>query len=646
MFSKIISNLALYTFSFIFLNFVREYRLIPDRTFMASYTVYISAWFVAGSLSRKFRREKEGKTYNIIYAYFIAFFLMLGAITILIIKFHLDNVSHFIFYSSLFLSFALEIIYLTTKYHEAIYYNHLRLLFNSKALFLEFFIYAVLMYYVLVLKLDYAILDEKHALLLLSLYLDWFIAVLFGHQFNAEPGKENYWNHIWSYLKSYIIVISLNISAAFILRVSHFDLLVVIQATSVYAFTSFVILTSMSVLKRETVKEENEPELRRTNLYKIINAMPAGISFDEAFQYEYPQHEVFSISLNNQLKEVYLKKFPNVYRFLNESINLRSFEVESSVVQRSNDISSIEILPDDILEFFFNLRQMNDLRRINCYLIGINKKLRHGGIFISKIETINQRYRRYLNSYPFYLAKLFYLFDFIWERVFPKLPWFQKIYFAFTRGNNRAVSFAEGLGRLYYCGFEIINAKEIDNFVYFIAKKVMPPCLDTNPSYGPLFKMKRTGYKGKPIFVYKLRTMHPYAEYLQKFVYDKFSLQEGGKFNNDFRVTSWGKIFRKLWIDELPMLINFFKGELKLVGVRPLSNHYLNLYSNELRIRRINYKPGLVPPFYVDMPKTLNEIMSSEERYLDLYDNHPVLTDIKYFFKAAYNIVIRKKRSK
>ena len=73
--------------------------------------------------------------------------------------------------------------------------------------------------------------------------------------------------------------------------------------------------------------------------------------------------------------------------------------------------------------------------------------------------------------------------------------------------------------------------------------------------------------------------MHPYAEYLQKFVYEKFSLQEGGKFNNDFRVASWGKVFRKLWIDELPMIINFFKGDLKLVGVRPLSNHYLNLYS-------------------------------------------------------------------
>jgi lipopolysaccharide/colanic/teichoic acid biosynthesis glycosyltransferase len=497
-----------------------------------------------------------------------------------------------------------------------------------------------------VLKLDYVLLDEKHTLLVLSLYLDWFIAVLFGHQYNAESGKENHWNYIWSYFKSYIIVISLNISVAFILRVSHYDLLAVIQATTVYAFISFVILTSLSVLRRTTVKEENTLELKRINLYKIINAMPAGVSFDNAFQYEYPQQEVYSISLNNQLKEVYLKKFPNVYRFLNECINLQSFEVESSVVQRSNDILSIEILPDDTLEFFFNLRQMNDLRRINCYLIEINKKLKPCGIFISKIETINQRYKRYLKSYPYYLAKLFYLFDFIWERIFPKLPWFQKIYFALTRGNNRAVSFAEGLGRLYYCGYEIVNAKEIDNFVYFIAKKVMPPCIDPNPSYGPLFKMKRTGYRGKPIFVYKFRTMHPYAEYLQKFVYDKFSLQEGGKFNNDFRVTSWGKVFRKLWIDELPMFINFFKGELKLVGVRPLSNHYLSLYSTELRMRRINYKPGLVPPFYVDMPKTLSEIMQSEERYLDLYDKHPVLTDIKYFFKAAYNIAIRKKRSK
>ena len=139
--------------------------------------------------------------------------------------------------------------------------------------------------------------------------------------------------------------------------------------------------------------------------------------------------------------------------------------------------------------------------------------------------------------------------------------------------------------------------------------------------------------------------MHPYSEYLQNFVYENNNLQDGGKFNNDFRITKWGLVLRKLWIDELPMLINYFKGELKFVGVRPISEHYLSLYDEEFRIRRLTYKPGLIPPYYADMPRNISEIINSEQRYLDEYDRNKVLTDIKYFFKAFNNIVIKKERS-
>ena len=140
--------------------------------------------------------------------------------------------------------------------------------------------------------------------------------------------------------------------------------------------------------------------------------------------------------------------------------------------------------------------------------------------------------------------------------------------------------------------------------------------------------------------------MHPYAEYLQGFVYEKVGLDNGGKFKNDFRVSNLGKFMRMFWIDELPMLINLFRGDLKLFGVRPLSHQYFNLYDKELQKRRIRYKPGLIPPFYVDNPQTLEEIMSSEIKYLDAYDRRPFMTDFKYFFKAVFNIIFKKYRSK
>jgi lipopolysaccharide/colanic/teichoic acid biosynthesis glycosyltransferase len=128
-------------------------------------------------------------------------------------------------------------------------------------------------------------------------------------------------------------------------------------------------------------------------------------------------------------------------------------------------------------------------------------------------------------------------------------------------------------------------------------------------------------------------------------MYKVNDLQEGGKFNNDFRVTTLGKFFRKTWMDELPMIINLLKGEMKIVGVRPLSKHYFSLYSKELQEKRIKYKPGLIPPFYVDLPSTLEEIQQSELTYLYEYENCPFRTDMHYFFKALYNILIKKKRS-
>ena len=128
---------------------------------------------------------------------------------------------------------------------------------------------------------------------------------------------------------------------------------------------------------------------------------------------------------------------------------------------------------------------------------------------------------------------------------------------------------------------------------------------------------------------------------MQKYIYENNNLKEGGKFNEDFRITSWGKVLRKYYLDELPMIWNFLKGDLKIFGVRPLSQQYFNMYEKDMRIRRIKYKPGLVPPFYVDHPKTFKEILDSERRYLDNYDRNPFLADWKYFWKVFYNISLK-----
>ncbi|MEL7270216.1 MAG: sugar transferase [Bacteroidota bacterium] len=268
-----------------------------------------------------------------------------------------------------------------------------------------------------------------------------------------------------------------------------------------------------------------------------------------------------------------------------------------------------------------------------------------GGLFINSLEIRETRKRRILSTIPKPLSYVFYGIDFLLHRVIPKIKPVNSIYFYLTKGQNRAITKAEVIGRLYSCGFQIVDDKTFDGKLYFIAKKIREPFFDKRPTYAPLIYLKRVGRYGKIINVAKIRTMHPYAEYLQEYLYDKNNLNEGGKIKNDFRISSAGHLFRKYWIDELPMLINLIKGDIKLVGVRPLSEHYFSLYPREIQKKRTLFKPGLFPPFYVDMPKTLDEIVKSEEKYLDLYMKNPILTDLKYFFKIIANIVFKGKRS-
>jgi lipopolysaccharide/colanic/teichoic acid biosynthesis glycosyltransferase len=93
------------------------------------------------------------------------------------------------------------------------------------------------------------------------------------------------------------------------------------------------------------------------------------------------------------------------------------------------------------------------------------------------------------------------------------------------------------------------------------------------------------------------------------------------------------------------MIYNLLKGDMKLVGVRPLSEHFFGLYPLEMQILRTNTKPGLVPPFYADMPKTLQEVIESERKYLEAYAKKPIRTDFRYFFLAVNNIFFKNARS-
>jgi lipopolysaccharide/colanic/teichoic acid biosynthesis glycosyltransferase len=297
------------------------------------------------------------------------------------------------------------------------------------------------------------------------------------------------------------------------------------------------------------------------------------------------------------------------------------------------------------LELIVNTLRVNRLKYINKFLEIINIKLKRGGKLIICVETLYQRRQRHNKKFPPIIRPFIYVIEFVIHRLWPRLPFLRKFYYWIWNKNSKRISYAETLGRLYSCGFEYIEELTTEGLTWFVLRKKDRPLLSFDVTYSPIVKLKRIGKRNKIINVYKMRTMHPYSEFLQDFIYKSNRLAEGGKFKDDFRITALGHVMRKMWIDELPMIFNFIKGDLKLVGVRPLSKHYFSLYPHEIQKKRTKFKPGLIPPFYADLPKTFEEIVASESKYLDEYEKSPLTTDLKYFFKALWNILINKARS-
>ncbi|MDG1278236.1 MAG: sugar transferase [Algoriphagus sp.] len=324
------------------------------------------------------------------------------------------------------------------------------------------------------------------------------------------------------------------------------------------------------------------------------------------------------------------------------------FDLDSSnvYVLSTGNYFNLELLSQSDFQGILNLSRLNDSRRVNKFLEVLNSKLVDGGIFVGCVQTYSNRRKSLISKYIFPINYFVYFFDTLFHRILPKLKLTQRMYFYLTKGKGRMLSRAEMYGRLYSCGFEVLNQVEANDKLYFVARKISEPTFDSSPTYGPFIKLKRVGKGGEIFKVYKLRTMYPYAEYLQDYVYKNNELDEGGKFKDDFRVSPLGSFLRKFWIDELPMFWNLIKGDMKLIGVRPLSKHYFNLYTVEVQELRTKVKSGLIPPFYADMPKTLDDIILSEKKYLELYAKNPFKTDIKYFFKIFSNILFRGARSK
>lgn len=140
------------------------------------------------------------------------------------------------------------------------------------------------------------------------------------------------------------------------------------------------------------------------------------------------------------------------------------------------------------------------------------------------------------------------------------------------------------------------------------------------------FTQVRPGLNGKPFTLYKFRTMTDERD------------KEGNLLPDEVRLTKTGKLIRKLSIDELPQLWNVIKGDLSLVGPRPLLMEYLPLYTNK-QSRRHEVKPGITGWAQVN---GRNAISWEKKFELDVWyvDHRSFFLDLKILFLTVRKVLI------
>lgn len=158
-----------------------------------------------------------------------------------------------------------------------------------------------------------------------------------------------------------------------------------------------------------------------------------------------------------------------------------------------------------------------------------------------------------------------------------------------------------------------------------------------------IYKQNRIGKNGKIIKIYKFRTMIPDAENYKFTDIQKKEFLENYKLENDPRITKIGSFLRKTSLDELPQFINILKGEMSLVGPRPVILNELEKYGDMKKLF-LSITPGLTGYWQAN---GRSNTTYSERIRMELYyiNNYSLLLDIKIIFKTII-VVLKKEGAK
>ncbi|MDB6108649.1 MAG: exopolysaccharide biosynthesis polyprenyl glycosylphosphotransferase [Pedosphaera sp.] len=161
-------------------------------------------------------------------------------------------------------------------------------------------------------------------------------------------------------------------------------------------------------------------------------------------------------------------------------------------------------------------------------------------------------------------------------------------------------------------------------------------------SPGPiLFRQQRCGLNGQPFTILKFRTMETNAEQRQA---ELAAMNEMSgpvfKITNDPRITSIGRFLRKFSLDELPQLFNVLRGEMSMVGPRPLPVDEVKRFDDFAHRRRLSVKPGLTCLWQISGRNNVSDFRDWVRLDLEYIDNWSLWLDVKILWRTIPIVLI------
>lgn len=167
----------------------------------------------------------------------------------------------------------------------------------------------------------------------------------------------------------------------------------------------------------------------------------------------------------------------------------------------------------------------------------------------------------------------------------------------------------------------------------------------SSPGAPAFYCQKRAGRYGKPFRIWKFRTMVPDADKMLEKIKEEHGNQMEGpvfKLDNDPRIFAFGKLLRRLSIDELPQLLNVVRGEMSLVGPRPLPLYEVEAFGKMSHRRRLSVKPGITCEWQVGGRNQITKFDDWVEMDLRYIDNWSLWHDFVILLRTIPAVLLGK----